>query len=422
MVEVELTIQQKKLSTFRFIKCAGFYKIYYKSGRIEYLDNPDNSNDLKFVNEIYSPNGKKLSLRYDAQHRLVHIKNEHADLVSLVYNNNINTLATIWPDKPETYQLNFVFANNNLITLKNSALDDNLNWHFFYQRLDHFSNFYMIDGLKTPMGLTEKVIYKTLMQFPRKANLPNLPCVTQYRKIPGMSQPELISDYEYSDLNYLGFKSSVDWDPDRDNLYEILSAYQYHSIQTQQDDKDAQITTRRVYNNYHLLTEEVVTQRECNIKIETEYYAEKNKTFEEQPATCQLPKKTITTYTKSQENMEEIIETEFDNNGNLIKKKDNDGNVTQFTYYKKEGEPGCCPADPLGFCRFVKEKSLTPNTIEFPSPKQSNIYSYQNYSLETGNPISSMILLNNESARCDAIKCLDKDYTYKTDVPTDKFF
>lgn len=419
----QLIIRQKHLDTFRFEKFydKNAYKITYKSGVTEILSGPQDAYDIKVPMEIYSPAGHKLTLKWEYMGsipRLISIADQNTNLLQISYpgQESVWTTVKVWPDTQETYEMVFKFSNDNLRQIDNNALNQPLSWNFGYDRVD--KDYYLIDKIKTPTGLVDQVYYKAGgMKFPDNARLPALPCVSRHVQYPGFGQPAIETLYEYSDHNYLGYGSTVEWKPDEDNLYGVLNGYEYYSREICKGE-GTEVQTKRTYNNFHLLTREEMRQGNVSRTTETEYYARPAISFDDQPAQFQLPKKQTTTYRdtskpvgKDSRSQETI--TEFDQSGNLIKKIIPDGTVTTLEYYNKAGEEGC-PKDPYGFVRFLKKETIQPilHPSGFLFPTYTTHYTYESFGTRSNEWVKSVVLLTQQDLKRDEKPIWTKTTTY----------
>ena len=418
-------VEQKKLDSFRFEKEESCYKVIYKSGVIEILSGPKTANDLKVPLEIYSPTGHKLTLKWKyfaGKPRLSSVSDQKSLLLQISYpgDDYVDTKVKVWPGTQEAHEMMFSFKNDHLVKLQHRGLSTPLLWKFDYDQVGQ--EHYIITQVTAPTGFVERVYYKPeCMRFPKNAALSALPAVIRYVQSPGVEQPHIEARYDYSGYNYLGHGSTVDWSPDRDNLYGILDGYEYHSYETLIG-KDHRVETKRTYNNFHLLTQEQVIQGTAFRISQTDYYALAGKSFDKQPAQFQLPKKQTITYQDSskprgEQIRNEVTITEFDQAGNLIKKITPDGTATLLEYYKKEGEGNHCPASPNGFVRFLKRKTICPARSDFPTPTQSISYTYISFLCKQKSPLANTVLLKQEEHYSDEKLLLDKTTGY-IDDPT----
>ncbi|EGG6836081.1 hypothetical protein IDY43_004675 [Salmonella enterica] len=367
-------VQQKKLDSFHFEINENDYRIIWKSGVVEVLDSPQAGYTMKMLKTVFSPDGSRVDFEWikgEMGRRLQRIYDESATLVTLSYDSH--TKITLYPEREESLSITLKFKNENLSSIVSDADRTPLNWELAYTRVGEYL---LATGITYPTGLVERVTYRAgEMKFPTKAKLAALPAVMLYTRIPGAGQPATTTSYSYSDANYLGYGSTVDFHPDKDSLYGILNRYVYSSTETlEEGDKKVSIT--REYNNYHLQTKEE-TKRGKNVitKLMT-YYAMAGKSFEDQPAQFQLPKEERISYRDNKGNEHsELTFTAFDEWGNPESKTLPDGSCIEYEYYAKEGDANC-PADPHGFTRYLKKQTTRPAASEFGTPIETLEYTY----------------------------------------------
>jgi RHS repeat-associated protein len=398
----QVFLQQQKLDGMRFEKLTsgpygGNYKITYKSGRVELLRN--DAYAVKVPVRIFSPAGHWLDLTWEAQgslRRLVRVADETGTLFQATYGDSLTTMS-VWPGRSEGYELRLTFRNGYLSRLENTAHDPVLAWTFTY---DTVGSTQMLTKIEAPTGLIEQVIYKAAgHQFPAGANRPPLPCVTTYARYPQGGLAATVKTYEYSSTNYLGYGGNGgSWNGDQDYLYGVLTDYSYWSRETTTCD-GRKVTTQRTYNNFHLLTQEVVTQDGCVRTTETHYYARVGVPFDQQPPQFQLPQSVTVTFRDGSDRdpRSEVTQTAFDAAGNPTLRVSPDGTRTEWTYYPAAGEAGKCPPEPNGFVRLMESETVTPPTVgTLTAPVQVTRYTYDSLPAVPGTPVPSAVVKRRE--------------------------
>lgn len=371
-------IRQKKLNNFIFRKTATAYEVVWKNGTVEVLLGPDASVAHKFPVRIVSPSGRTVSYTWNHTGpvpRLTQVRDEFHTLLTLQYYDTISTVITTFPDSDEGGRLSLQFANHHLAGLTHYANDDStLTWAFSYQAVDGLN---LLSGLTYPTGLREQVRYQSqVMRFPDKAGLPALPAVVSYQRHPGGGQPALQMAYTWSDTNYLGFGAVADWDPDNDFNYGLAGDYHYSSTETLTG-ADIALATARTYNKFHLLTEETTRRDGAETTRTTRYHADEFQPFDRQPPQFLLPREiTETLIDTAGKSRARVTLTTFDEQGNLLQQTDADGTVTTMSWYSPEGDDGC-PAEPNGFARFLKQKTVSyPENAGLAVPDSVETYTY----------------------------------------------
>ncbi|WP_446471353.1 RHS repeat domain-containing protein [Xenorhabdus stockiae] len=364
-------LRQYKQDVVRFEKdvVQDVYRVIHKSGLVEILTGPLDASDVKVPKKLVNSFGHYLTFDWlyemDEAPHLASISDETSKLLNINYKKDICTEITVWPGSSEAYNIELIFYNNKISQIKNRTPNQILSWELDYDPDSEF-----LCQVSTPTGLTEWVMYNPNgHQFPQGAYLPSLPYVTQYMQYT-KDGVVIVRDYEYTDLNFLGYGakegSHDDWDSDDDYLYNVLSDYLYGSKEICHEGQTQRVITRR-YNNYHLLVSETIEQDGCIREHQTEYYAQRWERFNKQPPQFQMPKSAIVRFISDNGQREEMLQTEFDAAGNPTMQIAPDGTRTDWVYYPVDGElvplgKDCygCPADPYGFVRYVKSMTITP--------------------------------------------------------------
>lgn len=388
-------VKQQKLKTFVFKKAdKNTYQVIHKSGLIERLSL--RSGEIYVPTQIASAEGRTLHLSWDSQFspaRLTQVTDDDGHILCAVAYPDKNSGFTRFTHLPDSvdlsYKIIFEFINDRLKSVTSDAVDPALVWSFDYDDVGSQARYRAITAVHSPTGLTETVSYHTQtadsMAFPEIANLPPLPCVHRHTVIPGGEQPPSVTNWTYTQKNYLGKDAGFNlWQPDKDQMLNFfLPDYQYGSTE-QRLDADGHIlcqVTRR-YNAYHLLASEKTVREGKTHLSETEYYAKAGVKFDDQPTQYALPKMQKETWSEPGEKGGTAARTvvthyAFDEFGNPVSQKAPDGTLSEYTYYSAEGEGSNCPADPYGFTRYVKSQSLTPLQKSGREPKNMTRYTWQ---------------------------------------------
>ncbi|CDG19786.1 putative Nematicidal protein 2 [Xenorhabdus poinarii G6] len=358
----KVTLKQYKQDVVRFEKdvVQNVYRVIHKSGLVEILNGSRHLYDLKVPTQIVNPLGYTLKLDwiYDtgAMPRLTAVSDEGQILLKIHEKTAAYTYITVWPESSESYGIRLLFENDKVTQINNETSNQTLIW-----KLEYDSDSGFLTRVLSPTGNTEFVDYDfDGHQFPEEADLPPLPYVTRYIQH-SKQNPEIIRHYEYTESNFLGYGSKESWNEDEDYLYGVLTDYHYGSTEYW-DNGHEQRSITRLYNNYHLLISENVQQNSCQRQHETKYYARIGLTFDEQPKQFQLPESATVRFISDSGQREEETQTEFDSTGNPTVQIAPDGTRTDWVYYPAAGDKDACPADPHGFVRYVKSKTVTPGT------------------------------------------------------------
>lgn len=381
-------VKQQKLKTVVFKRINdSTYKIIHKSGVIEKLIL--GSEDFYVPSEITSADGRKLHLTWSSPYppaKLTEIKDDTGLVlctISYPKNDNNVTCFTYLPgDTFYQHKINFNFIND-LLTKMISDGTDQLIWSFEYDNVGPRESYRAIVGVKSPTGLEERVSYYSTvndsMEFPEKAgNMLALPCVYKHELLIGGGQPKCTTIWSYTKNNYLGHGANFNsWHPDEDQMLSILLRdYEYGSTATQLDANGKTLCQQiRRYNSYHLLTSQTVVRGGKKHTKQTEYYAEINKTFDDQPKQYSLPKKTIEKWHDNETDFRtETTEYEFDKHGNPTRQLTSDGTVIEYTYYTDDSEN--CPEDFYKFVRYPKSQTVIPPKISQTETTKTSIHTY----------------------------------------------
>lgn len=368
-------IAEKKLDTFHFHDDGGgVYRVVHKSGMVEILRSELGSNPLALPAQVLGPDGRSLHLDYmrfqdmrrlatvsDGMAQLLHIeRNEVSDQVTLNYHPGKGANG-----EPFSSYILHLDANQRVIRIVLPTTEEAC-WRLGYETHRGMS---CISEIWTPTGAHEIVEYRDGGHpFPGAAH-PALPRVTRHLLDPGCDQPQLDVRYTYSQQNnFLGYGELSHWaDDGLDNLYKVADAsFQYWSEATLWADGKARRAVKRIYNRFHLMTEEATTQGACRKRVITTYYADhpdnRQKPFAEQPAQCQLPWSVETRWDLTDDAglRTTLSETRYDESGNLTLQANPDGTREEFTYYTADGEDDLCPPDPERFQRNIKSSTVFP--------------------------------------------------------------
>ncbi|PYH85738.1 hypothetical protein BO82DRAFT_389360 [Aspergillus uvarum CBS 121591] len=372
------SIQDQKLKSFqakRTGSAAGStYEVAYKSGQVEILSGFNNTYNQSVPITIYGPNSRSLALdwiRNGEQPRLSKIRDGDDDLLDIQYSNS-NVTITKAPGTAEASTFTLVRRNAQLTQVQLPLNDGTPPWQLSYKVFNN--GITCISQVTSPAGLVEEVNYqKDGHKLPAGAPNATIPYVISHVARPFRQQPAMRTSYSYSSFNFLGYGGGRQWSASGDNLYQVPADYHYTStVQV-----EGGTTTKHTYNKFHLITK--IEQR-LNTKKTTHdltYHATPNTAFDNQPAQYLLPKTVAITYadTVTDSSRTETTTTEFDDWGNPTTEIKPDGLTTTRTYYAAGGEADC-PADPLGFQRYLKTETVTPIATSFPAPTRTERFTY----------------------------------------------
>ncbi|UGS42162.1 RHS repeat domain-containing protein [Pseudocitrobacter corydidari] len=376
-------IQENKLDNIKFQKFADHYKLIYKTGVVEILSSPTSVNNIKVPQTIYSPVGRALNIQWNlatSYPQLQAIKDEDNTLLKITYSGF--TAITVWPGSIEEKNIRIIQTNNQLTSFSILKDTDSPQWNLQYQTIGTIT---LLKGMSTPSGMSESVIYvANQIQFPGTAKQASLPRVTSHTRSPGALQPPITRTYQYSTNNFLGYGLTAPWSSGSDYLYNIAVDYKYWS-EERMSSADELIVTRRVFDKFHLLREEKILQSSSQQLTTTDYYAIENATYDQQPGNFLCQKNKVVTFSDivTGAARSEITTYEYSTEGNILSQTESDGKKTSWEYYPATASAEC-PADPHGFCRYIKREIITPAPSDFTAVIKVKYYTYSNIAVATG--------------------------------------
>lgn len=306
---------------------------------------------------------------------------------------------TLWPGTPETQSFNLVKTNGYLRQIRNtSQADKPLTWFLNYDNKVTFpGEVAPLYQLITPAGMTQTVSYTPkLMRFNTQHGEGGLPGVVQSQLSPGPLQPQQTITWHYSGNNYLGHGAQFqDFNENDDNLFSVPgSHYTYWSEERLKHPDGGEQITRRTYNKFHLLTEEHFTQNDCTHIKTTAYHADENLPFSKQPVTYQFPKQQQQRWKTGSVSSSDIsLQLAYDEHGHQTRQVTANGSVIEMLWYPAEGEAGKCPADPGGFSRLMKSRTVYPPSTKFKDePVTRTEYTYVDIAAKA-TPQSSPVIM-----------------------------
>ena len=392
-------IEEKKLDSFHFhVLGSDQFRVMHRSGLVEMLRTMGTiQRRLALPEEVLGPDGRRLALGYAAfkgEQRLESVSDP--DGVVLRINRN-DTAAEVellfYPGQGAgggamaRYVLELDAYDRAVKVVL--PTEERACWKLGYELI---RGIVCVKEVWTPTGAHETIDYEDGGHpFPGGAH-PPLPRVTKHTVEPGFDQPTMEVRYTYSHTNFLGHGALDGWvEGGADNLYRVADAdFSYGSTAVQWSEGKPVRTVQRSYNRFHLLSEESTTQGGCRKRVVTRYHADdeanRYKPFKDQPPQCQLPMRIETHWEVvdgSRTPRTEIVETLFDEHGNLIWQANADGTQETSTYFDIDGEPGLCPPDPERFKRQLRTRTVTPAV----SPYGSAVALTTNYAYVALDPL-----------------------------------
>jgi|GEM_PF-2833582 len=275
-------------------------------------------------------------------------------------------------------------------------------------KYEHLSkiNYDLITVFTHPSGLKEVIAYRNEgHSFPSDGPLNKVPYVIQHRLVAGENQPDQVTDYTYSDKNYLGFASDASFVPGEDTLFKAESDYEYSSVETL---NSAQSITR-YFNKYHL--QKVIEYRHNEIlyrKEEYVYYAKVNTNIEHQPSNYSCLREKHETHYEGPDFRTFVHKYAYDDYGNQTLIQEVNGDQTKRVYYASEGEGQVCPPEPNGFVALLREETFHPISSGR-GQERKTIFAYQ-YLPRIGG--GNFVVLRHEESRPN----ISVDYVYFNNV------
>ncbi|KAJ5853126.1 RHS Repeat protein [Penicillium rubens] len=365
----------------------------------------------------YTPSGRILEYLWESTNedrRLKQITDAGKVLVSFNYEPELGTAITTAPGSSDARTFSLRVLGGRLEQLKLLGANE-LFWNFQY---NYYGPLWCIDKVVSPSGLQEIIEYNEESESHKlppgpKRPYPSIPNVSKHTLSPYQHQPKIVTRYGYSDQNFLGYGSGMEWTDKGDNLYLLVDDYKYNTTVFIGEEKEMQ--TEYTYNKFHLETCSKKKQGKSSVTQEITYYAKPIGYFANQDARYLLPKESKMTYSYEAKVSSEVTSYEYDDAGNPTKQVQPDGQIIERKYYGPGSEKDC-PADPWGFVRYLKEEIVTPAPSENKTPTRRTTYSY--LSLPTLPDALSDYFVSVQEERCledDSKELTRTSYTYVSD-------
>ncbi|MEJ5060073.1 MULTISPECIES: RHS repeat-associated core domain-containing protein [unclassified Pseudomonas] len=366
----------------------GHYSVFHKNGLREVLEVFE-STDYAVPRRIEAANGAHILLDYTLHQGkpvLVKVRSVERTLLSIIYD-DAQVILTQYPGTDSEARFTLALGNDRVSSI---ALPTGDRWLFTYEEVQGFVCLTQVDSA---MGAREQIQYGSSGHaFPPGGPVASLPYVIAHTLLPGVDQPAIVTEYEYSENNFLGFNGGLSWSAELDSLSAAPDDYCYTSTETLIRGAAAWRTKVRTYNKYHLLLSEVTRCGQATHSVATQYHLLPGKSLDDQPPQFRLPL-TQTQQYKSEgtgKQRTEVTRTEFDEYGNLLKQVEPSGITTISDFYAATGGQGC-PADPLGFVRFEKQRVVHPAEGMAGAPVTVSRYRYQLLKGLTGSSMQHVV-------------------------------
>lgn len=370
-----LQFKEMKLQTAKvLVTGAGRYEVRYKDGRRELLKVLAGT-QIAVAEKMFAANGVSIELKHELFNqfpRLAEVRDAKRCLLKITRTAGQATLIR----HPDT-----TFSSSYKLILKNARvtaieLPVGKGWSLGYETIDEAIHLHRIVN---PLRGVEIIRYKRQGHRFMNGVERTLPFVIAHDIYPGRGQPRICKTYSYSDHNFLGQGLIPAKDNDGDPLYLAPGHYVYTSDEHWVVNGKVHTRIKRTYNKFHLLVAEVTTCGDAQIATATEYNCSVSKPFNQQVAQFRMPKVQTVTYLdrRTQQQRVESTVTEFDHEGNLLKHVEPSGVTTSTEFYPANGGDNC-PADPLGFSRFPKKRTVTAA-----ASAEASTVTYFDYALHT---------------------------------------
>lgn len=386
-------------------------RIDHKSGQTEFLTLQDDSSRY-LVSEIRSPEGRRLFVQWttfaNADFMLESIRDESRVLLQVELDEGEVRFAA---PGLESRTLRLQLTNDMLGEVWLPGVDVPFGITYEQHELNEHHHLLLPVSLTSPLGASDEVSWgkgEYGHKLPEGAPFDVLPRVVDWKHSVATPGTELTRSYEWASVrNFLGYGSdqAFDWQQGRDNLYQVEDDYSYEVVEIQTDHKGNMLSTiNRIWNRFHSLTSEIVKRGDCEIATRTTFGIQRDTSWEDQPAWCQLPHEQTITYTDHSEGgSQRSVATQYryDESGNLVYTRSPTGLQEHTTYYPAEGADGC-PANSLGMVRYLKTKVVKPAIIADGTyggaSEISTTYTYTSLgSLIEGEP--ALVLVESECTR-----------------------
>jgi RHS repeat-associated protein len=383
-----VTFNELKLKTLTVSKPGErLYNVVHKNGVREELRVHGASN-IAVPIRIVAANGTSITLSYSSINGLPvlsEVRDDQRVLLSITRNASVQLKLYPGTNCEAAFTLSQTSGQIKV------GLPTGGEWKLGLQQIGGLS---CITSVESPLGGVETIRYKTIgHQLPPLGPLHSIPCVSTQIINPRFDQPTITKEFQFSDANFLGFGAGINWSNDGDNLYRASTNYTYTSTERLMVGGRVHSFTVRTYNKFHLLLSKVTTCVDARTTQSIEYHQLPGVNFSGQPAQFRLPKVETVIYENRETGVKsppQVTRTEYDEWGNLLKQVDSSGVTTVSEFYPMAGTDGC-PADPLGFVRFEKQRTVSPATGMAAAATTITRYRYQLQQGLSGATVQNMV-------------------------------
>lgn len=373
----EIRFIDKKVRNLRATMVnANTIRLHYKSGITETLQRLSLANDMAVLTSVTFTNGETFDLTYGifiaGQPCLTEIRHRPTKTLMLRLNYFSGNCHQIqYPDdNGNQLQVDIEYRNNQLTRIslpwaQNARTDAGYTFNYITPQ----NNYLCIQEFRTPTGSREIIQYNATGL--RVTMTTSLPCVMSTTTHQGNGQPAMTRTWQYSQsTNFTGFSSGrTHIDPEQDNLYLVTGNYTYSSTENHLLDNQVAISITRDYNRFHLITREETVQDGRRHTKRYVYNEAPDVNFYQQPLNLPLVSEETETFTNINDGhfREKITTQQTDEWGNVLRVVYPDGTQQQNVFFSIAGDAGLCPADPMGFSRFIRATTLLPTPGNTPS-------------------------------------------------------
>jgi YD repeat-containing protein len=372
------------------------------TGVVEYLETNASPYLLLRPVRIVNPSGDALTLKWTANSggpRLENVTDDDGNvLLRVVYVSSASVVLTLHLGGSIPIEMHFSISGGKLqnvsipltteLNAEETTAGDEAVWAFAYTDED---GMHLLRSVTSPDGIQDTVVYdREALKLPDRAPREYFPAVSSRVRQLSANAATVIQDSRYTydahqENNFFGYPRVRTWENRNDQLLHMsgVDAFSYGSKEVQRDGASELCTIERKYNHFHLITDEWTTRGTVVQHVETQYGTLPETSYENQPASFQLPHKVTTTcYDKAAPDIRQVTVTEstYDDYGNVTRRVDSaTGIIETSVYYPPEGETDAegivlCPADPLGKVRRLKSRTSSPG--ENDGPVRSTQYRY----------------------------------------------
>lgn len=382
----EYQMVERKVPVCRLYKDGAAYRLVHRDGTVEQLEVPG-VGGLALPRVIYSATGHSLHFSYagyEGHARLERITDGDGRVLLSIepVGGNLLKFAFQAQGQAEAVAFTAELTARRLERLVLPTLEQ-ASWRLQYRDINGYP---CLSEVRTPAGGVETLEYDSTGHGVPGDAKPRLPRVAMHRLSPGQGQAPQVTEYSYSQENFLGYPSVSEWQEEQDNLYRAAWDFTYWSEATHVS-AGARRKVTRIYNSLHLLQEERTEQNGHVHTVSSKFHWRPGEAFNAQPNQCQLPKKVTTQWRLEGQAAarDEVVETDYDSHGNLLREVAATGVITEYTYYPGDRDSEGCPKDPHGFTQYEHTHTVVPAT-RFAEPGAPRLVTSSTYVLAPALP------------------------------------